>query len=211
MKLTESQMKQARKMKVPPEMIVFADLLYLGYSEVEAYQIAYIDDESLSLSMQKRKRMAVMGSTKFKELYEQRREQTERYLSVPNETELIELIGSKDVAKEILLSAKAAPVGSKERALLFFKYDEIVNDAGIFPTNEQRDATDNIQFFFNEKCENQCPYHIIYMRHWKRFFKEHKVEDIENGNGMNLKPVIEEVNMFIGKVIKDLRKGKLIE
>ena len=49
------------------------------------------------------------------------------------------------------------------------------------------------------------------MRHWKRFLKEHKVEDIENGNGMNLKPVIEEVNMFIGKVIKDLRKGKLIE
>ena len=57
MKLTESQMKQARKMKVPPEMIVFADLLYLGYSEVEAYQLAYTDDESLSLSMQKRKRM----------------------------------------------------------------------------------------------------------------------------------------------------------
>lgn len=202
MELTERQMKQARKMKVPPEMIVFADLLFLGYSEVEAYQIAYTEDESLSLSMQKRKRIAVIGSTKFQELCGQRREQAERHLSVPGETELIKLIGSEDVAKEILLSAKAAPNGSKERAELFIKYNEVISEEGLFPTNDKSDATDNLHFFFGEKCEKSCPLHITYMRHLKRFLKEHEGEDID---GIKLMPVVvEETNRIIGKVTKHL-------
>lgn len=36
----EQILKTAKKMKVDPEMIVFADFLFLGYDEVEAYLMA---------------------------------------------------------------------------------------------------------------------------------------------------------------------------
>ena len=199
MKLTESQMKQARKMKVPPEMIVFADLLYLGYSEVEAYQIAYTDDESLSLSMQKRKRKEIISSKKFKELCDQRREQHERELSIPIDNAEIDLISSEEVAKEILLSAKSLPPGSRERAELFIKYYTLVEEEKIY-TSVSGDGMGNINYFFSEKCTNNCPLYLIYMKHWLKFIKENK----GNGEvvGMDLKPVVQEVSKIIKKVSK---------
>lgn len=66
--------------------------------------------------------------------------------------------------KEILRSAKQQPVGSKERADLFAKYNEIKtkNEQGV------EDDTDNINFVFPLKC-NQCP--LLYS--YNEYLKEH--------------------------------------
>lgn len=194
MQLTEQITKLAHKMKVKPEMIVFADLLFIGFNEVDAYKMAYPNDECLTLSMQKRKRKEIISSNKFKELCEQRRELHSRVLSIPANNADIDLIDSLDVAKEILLSAKSLPSGSKERAELFIKFNEVMQEESI-DVSEPGDGTDNIQFYFSEKCEKKCPLHLTYMKHWKRFQNEHRSEDVDAK--MDLKPVIRETKKIV--------------
>lgn len=195
----EQIQKLAKKMKVEPEMIVFADFLFLGYNEVEAYLMAYPKDESLSLSMLKRKRKNIVCSVKFKEICDERRELFERTLSIPNDISDIELIGSEEVAKEILNTAKHQMPGSKERADLFAKYYEIIKDAMINMT-ESTDETDDIHIYCPTKC-NECLFFIIYNKHWRRYLKEHEGEELEPGAGMKLLPdVVKEAASILKKV-----------
>lgn len=196
----EQILKYAKKMKVEPEMIVFADFLFLGYHEVEAYMMAYPDDESLSFSMMKRKRKNIVSRSKFKEISDERRELFERTLSVPNDICEIELIGSEEVAKEILATAKHQTPGSKERADLYAKYYEIIKDAMI-NMPESTDETDAINFYFPAKC-NECLFLIIYNKHWRRYLKEHEGEEIEPGAGMKLLPVVAKEAASILKQVK---------
>lgn len=195
----EQILKYAKKMKVEPEMIVFADFLFLGYNEVEVYLMAYPEDESLSMSMMKRKRKNIVCSNKFKEICDERRELFERTLSIPNDVNEIELIGSEEVAKEILATARHQTPGSKERADLYAKYYEIYRDAMI-NVPEQIDDTDSINFNFSDKC-GQCLFFLIYQKHWKRYLKEHKGEEIEPDAGMKLLPdVVKEAASILKKV-----------
>lgn len=195
----EQIQKLAKKMKVEPEMIVFADFLFLGYHEVEAYLMAYPEDESLSMSMMKRKRKNIVCSNKFKEICDERRELFERTLSIPNDINEIELIDSEEVAKEILATAKHQTPGSKERADLYAKYYEIYRDAMI-NVPEQIDDTDSINFYFSGKC-GQCLFFLIYQKRWKRYLKEHKGEEIEPDAGMKLLPdVVKEAASILKKV-----------
>lgn len=182
----EQILKYAKKMKVEREMIVFADFLFLGYNEVEAYLMAYPEDESLSMSMMKRKRKNIVCNNKFKEICDERRELFERTLSIPNDINEIELIDSEEVAKEILATAKHQTPGSKERADLFAKYYEIYREAMI-NMPESTDETDDIHIYFPTKC-NECLFLIIYNKHWRRYLKEHEGEEIEPGAGMKLLP-----------------------
>lgn len=202
----EQILKNAKKMKVEPEMIVFADFLFLGYTEVEAYLMAYPKDESLSLSMMKRKRKNIVCSVKFKAICNERRELFERTLSVPNDISDIDLIGSDEVAKEILAVARHQTPGSKERAELYARYYDIVKDAMI-NVEEQSDGTDSINFSFPEKC-NQCLFFLIYEKHWKRYLKEHKGEEIEPDAGMILLP---DVAREAASILKQVKNGNVSE
>lgn len=200
MALNEQIQKLAKRMKVEPEMIVFADFLFLGYHEVEAYLMAYPNDESLSLSMMKRKRKNIICSNKFKEICSERRELFERTLSVPNDISEIELIGSEEVAKEILATAKHQTPGSKERADLYAKYYEVIKDA-INNMPESTDETDDIHIYYPTKC-NECLFLIIYNKHWRRYLREHKGEEIEPDAGMKLLPVVAKEAASILKQVK---------
>lgn len=193
-------LKYAKKMKVEPEMIVFADFLFLGYNEVEAYLMAYPKDESLSMSMMKRKRKNIVCSNKFKEICDERRELFERTLSVPNDISEIELISSESVAKEILATAMYQPPGSKERAEFFAKYYEVLRDA-LITIQGSTEETDDINFHFPAKC-NECLFLIIYNKHWRRYLKEHEGEEIEPGAGMKLLPVVAKEAASILKQVK---------
>jgi len=196
----EQLQKLAKRMKVNPEMIVFADFLFLGYHEVEAYLMAYPNDESLSLSMQKRKRKNIICSNKFKEICSERRELFERTLLVPNDISEIELIGSEEVAKEILATAKHQTPGSKERADLYAKYYEIIKDAMI-NVPESTDETGDIHIHFPTKC-NECLFLIIYNKLWKRYLREHEGEEIEPDAGMKLLPDVAKEAASILKQVK---------
>lgn len=152
MELSLSKTNEAKKLKASVAEIVMADLLSLGYSEEDAYTIAYPDDVALSMQLQRSNRKDIVSKTRFKQLCEVRRNKNASYLSAPSNVLDVELVGAEEVAKEILLAAKKQPVGSKERADLFAKYNE------IRAKNEQvvEDSTDSINFALPLKC-NQCP------------------------------------------------------
>ncbi len=133
--------------------MVLADLLSIGYSEEDAYTIAYPDDALLNSQAKKSAMNEIIYRDKFKQLCDTRREKNAGFLSVENDAENLDLISAEDVAKEVLLAAKKQPVGSKERADLMAKYNDIRNEnkKEIADPNE-----DPVQFFFPIACE-KCP------------------------------------------------------
>ena len=153
MTLSQLKTKEAKGLKVSVQEMVLADLLSIGYSEEDAYTIAYPDDAMLNSQAKKSAMNEVINRDKFKQLCDTRREKNASYLSVENEAENIDLISAEDVAKEVLLAAKKQPVGSKERADLMAKYNDIRNEnkKEIADPNE-----DPVQFFFPIACE-KCP------------------------------------------------------
>lgn len=153
MTLSPLKTKEAKGLKVSVQEMVLADLLSIGYSEEDAYTIAYPDDSMLNSQAKKSAMSEVINRDKFKQLCDTRREKNAGFLSVENDAENLDLISAEDVAKEVLLAAKKQPVGSKERADLMAKYNDIRNEnkKEIADPNE-----DPVQFFFPIACE-KCP------------------------------------------------------
>ncbi len=153
MTLSPLKTKEAKSLKVSVQEMVLADLLSIGYSEEDAYTIAYPDDAMLNSQAKKSAMSEVINRDKFKQLCDTRREKNAGFLSVENDAENLDLISAEDVAKEVLLAAKKQPVGSKERADLMAKYNDIRNEnkKEIADPNE-----DPVQFFFPIACE-KCP------------------------------------------------------
>ena len=157
MELSLSKTTEAKKLKTDVGFMVFADLLSIGYSEMDAYTIAFPEDKASSIQYQTTKRKTTVESARFKQILEERRKKNSSYLSVPSEAAGITLINAEQVAKEILMSAQKQPVGSKERADLMAKYNDIRKE------NEQtaNDTTEAINFYFPVKCQ-QCPLFYAY-------------------------------------------------
>lgn len=145
--------KELKKLNVAEQMLVMADLMSVGHNAVDAYVIAYPENQELPEKQNKGILDNILASAKFKKLLDNRKTRVKDGSAVPVQLEDIELIEGDEVAKEILRSAKSSPVGSKERAELFMRYDEIRNRNNAEPTEE---ATDNINFYFPIKCSS-CP------------------------------------------------------
>lgn len=164
MDLSKQKQTEAKKLNVTVQYLVMADLMAVGYSENDAYIIAYPENEGLSAQQNNSIRTNIIESVKFKKLLENRRTRVKDGVAAPVMLDEVELVGTEEVMKEILRSAKQQPVGSKERADLFAKYNEIKtkNEQGV------EDDTDNINFVFPLKC-NQCP--LLYS--YNEYLKEH--------------------------------------
>lgn len=164
MELSKQKQTEAKKLNVTVQYLVMADLMAVGYSENDAYIIAYPENEGLSVQQNNSIRTNIVESVKFKKLLDNRRTRVKDGVAAPVMLDEVELVGTEEVMKEILRSAKQQPVGSKERADLFAKYNEIKtkNEQGV------EDDTDNINFVFPLKC-NQCP--LLYS--YNEYLKEH--------------------------------------
>ena len=152
MELSSTKKTEAKKLGCTVSELVYADLLSLGYGEVDAYIVAYPEDAALSLTMQQANRKKIQSKASFAELCEQRRVTNSNKLAFSGDISDIELIDNQMTAKEILKIAKNMPEGSKERGEMFMKYADLTrkNDA------VSEDAMDAMQFYFPVKC-NQCP------------------------------------------------------
>ena len=167
MELSKTKQNEAKKLNVTTQYMVMADLMAIGYSEEDAYTIAYPENEALSVQQNTGVRTNIIESAKFKKLLEARRTRVKDGIATPIQLEEVELVGTEEVLKEILRSAKQQPVGSKERADLYAKYNDIKKD------NEQgtEDETDTINFMFPLKC-NQCPLLFSYNEEMKNNVNE---------------------------------------
>ena len=183
MELSKAKQNEAKKLNVTTQYMVMADLMAIGYSEEDAYTIAYPENEAMSVQQNTGVRTNIIESAKlkivtfqiismmnkklivlakFKKLLEARRTRVKDGIATPIQLEEVELVGTEEVLKEILRSAKQQPVGSKERADLYAKYNDIRKE------NEQgtEDETDTINFMFPLKC-NQCPLLFAYNEEMK--------------------------------------------
>ena len=170
MELSKQKQTEAKKLKVSTQYLVFADLCAIGYSEDDAYSISYPENEGLSVQQNNSIRKSIVESSKFKKLLENRLSRVKEGVATPIHLDEVELIGTEEVLKEILRSAKQQPVGSKERADLYAKYNDIKRE------NEQEtiEETDSINFALPLKC-NQCPLLMTY----NDFLKEHKLQQVK--------------------------------
>ena len=167
MELSKTKQNEAKKLNVTTQYMVMADLMAIGYSEEDAYTIAYPENEAMSVQQNTGVRTNIIESAKFKKLLEARRTRVKEGIATPIQLEEVELVGTEEVLKEILRSAKQQPVGSKERADLYAKYNDIRKE------NEQgtEDETDTINFMFPLKC-NQCPLLFAYNKEMKKCTNE---------------------------------------
>ena len=150
--LSKQKENEAKKIGVTIQYLVMADLMAVGYSEEDAFVIAYPENMGRAEHLNSSVRKTVVESAKFNKLLEDRRSRIKDGVAAPARLDEVELVGTEEVMKEILRSAQQQPLGSKERAELFAKYNEIKtkNEQGI------EDDSDNISFVFPLKC-NQCP------------------------------------------------------
>lgn len=144
--------RELKLLNVEASMLAFADLVALKYKDVDAFKLCYPEYSQYPEKNQQAYMKKILESAKFKKLLDSRKNRIKEG-AIPVELEDIELIDGDEVAKEILRSAKAAPKGSKERADLFLRYDEIRQRNTVEPEQEETDA---INFYFPIKCR-QCP------------------------------------------------------
>lgn len=167
MELSKQKQTEAKKLNVTIQYLVMADLLSIGYSEEDAYRIAFPENEALAAQHNNSIRQNILDSVKFKKLLDNRKQRVKDGIATPVSLDEVELVSTEEVLKEILRSAKQQPVGSKERADLYAKYNDIKKE------NEQgtENETDAVNFFFPIKC-NQCPLLFAYNEEMKKCTNE---------------------------------------
>ena len=180
MDLSKQKQTEAKKLNVTMQYLVMADLMAIGYSENDAYAIAYPENAALAMQQNNSIRNNIVESVKFKKLLETRRSRVKDGIATPMQLDEVELVGTEEVLKEILRSAKQQPIGSKERADLYAKYNDIKKES----EQETSDETDNINFVLPLKC-NQCP--LLYA--YNDYLREHNLQEVrpvEMGRIMSL-------------------------
>ena len=140
--------RELKKYNTVEQMLVMADLMSVGHEAVDAYIIAYPENRQYPEKQDRAIMEQILASAKFKKLLDVRKSRIKDGAAVPVSLEETELIDSDEVAREILRSAKSAPIGSKERADLFLRYDDIMQRNKVVDVD--------IQFVFPVKCY-QCP------------------------------------------------------
>lgn len=118
--------KEAKDYNIEPQAVVLADLLAIGYTEAEAYNIAYADNCVFSFEQNQSIRNALTTSQKFKEMAEERKGLIRSKIPISIKEEDIELMSTEEAAKQVLMAAKSLPIGSKERGEMFVKYTELL-------------------------------------------------------------------------------------
>ena len=83
MELSKQKQTEAKKLNVTIQYLVMADLMSIGYSENDAYIIAYPENEALSVQQNNSIRNNIVESVKFKKLYDSRRSRVKDGVAAP--------------------------------------------------------------------------------------------------------------------------------
>ena len=171
MELSQQFQKEAKKMGVSAQYVIMCDLKLAGYSDADAYAIAYPENATLNSQQNRSVMQQILQSEKFKKLTEQRIERHGAVMDVMNSQELI---NKEDTARMILASAMAQSVNSKERIEGLMKYSDLM---GYKKDEVEENSTDAVQFFLPLKC-NQCPLFYAYNDYLKQH-GEHEIRPVE--------------------------------
>lgn len=144
--------KEAKKYGVDAQALVMADLLSIGYTTNEAYEIVYQENGVLNFQQNQSIRDGITKSGRFKEMLNDRIGKLSSRV-VLSDGEDIELMSTEDAAKQVLRAAMTLPEGSKERGEMFVKYTDLLRKN---TTVDAEPEEDNIRIYLPLKC-NDCP------------------------------------------------------
>lgn len=166
MELSTSFKKIAKQFGASEQQLLMADLIAIGYSENDAFNIAHPENITYTIQQNNNLRQNIVKTQKFRSLVAERKDVIRNRIGDPT-SEDIQLIGADEVAKEILRSAYGQPSGSKERADLMAKYQEIIKK------NEQSDENkEQFLMFYFPVCCDKCPL----MTEYKEKKKDERLE-----------------------------------
>lgn len=197
MDLSSNKKAEAKKLGCSVNELIFADLLSIGYAELDAYIIAFPEDAILSVQAKQANKKKIMSKISFTELCEQRKISNANTLTFSGNTEDIELIDNETTAKEILKIAKRMPEGSKERGEMFMKYADLTrkNDTAT------EEVTEAMSFYFPLKC-NQCPLLDSYNA-YIRMQKEQGNNDVHEVRPVEMEAIIRAAQPIMKKAQED--------
>lgn len=153
MEYSQRLKKEAQKYSVPAQTLVMADLMSIGYTENEAYTIAYSDNASLSKQQNITIRENITRSAKFLQLLDDRRSQRGMTAAVPD-GELKPQYSKEEVASKLRAQIEMLPDGSKEKADVLMKYADLF----AYKKEEKKaEEEDVIRVWMPLTCDI-CPY-----------------------------------------------------
>jgi hypothetical protein len=185
--------KEAKRIGCEPNHIILADLILCGYTNAEAYDIAYSENVSMSAKMKIEERERVFASEGYKRAYEEKR--NARKFA----TENVELRDKNDVVREVNnLINQATDVKQKADLL------KILADIQQMKKDATSDDEDPVQFFFGLSCD-MCPLLARYNEMLGKKYAGKERGDLE-------KEVLpDEMQRLIEQADNDIRKMRIKE
>ena len=154
MELSKSKKTEAAKLGINQQQLVMADLMCIGYSEEDAFCIAYPKMELYSAERIAREMKTELEKPNFKKAYGERiAMHRDNGVSMDGVLADDALLDKRSTAKLILTAALKQPANSKERIEGLMKYSDLMR----YKSDEvEGSTTDTIHFFLPMKC-GQCP------------------------------------------------------
>lgn len=108
MELSKRIIKEAKKYAIDPATLVMADLITIGYTPNEAYDIVYQENAVLNFQQNQSIREGITKSGRFKEMVNDRIDSLRSRLPL-KDNEDMELMSTEDAAKQVLKAAQLLP------------------------------------------------------------------------------------------------------
>lgn len=144
--------REAQQFSVPAQTLIMADLMGIGYTENEAYSIAYSENASLSKQQNISIRENITMSPAFAQLVQERRGNKTTLQTVP--AEAMEQMTKEDVAAQLRVQIEMLPDGSKEKADVLMKYADLF---AMKKEEKKAEEEDVIRVWMPLQCDI-CPY-----------------------------------------------------
>lgn len=162
MELSARIKKEAEQYGVPPQTLVLADLMSIGYTENEAYNIAYPENRSFSKAQNVSIRDNITGTLRFKDMLAERKSRLTPNITTTGTGETKPQLSKEEIASKLRDQLDLLPDGSKEKADVLMKYADLFS----YKKEEKKaDEEDIIRVWVPLTCDI-CPY--------KKMFEDNK-------------------------------------
>ena len=141
MELSARLKKEAERHNVPAETLLMADLAAIGYTENEAYSIAYADNAQFSKKQNISIRENITANADYEALVGERRTMIAERLGAQTPTASVstDQMSKDEVASQLRRQIELLPDGSKEKADVLMKYADLFSYKKEEPKNEEED------------------------------------------------------------------------
>ena len=157
MNLSKNKQNEAKRLGIKTEWLIAADLLTLGYTEDDAYEISHSRISMTKSAIQNdNAKREMFDSPVFRQALAARKEAHQANAEFAGDD--AELIDKTQTAKLIMKAAMKQSPDSKERIEGLMKYADIM---GYKKDDVEAGMDDSISFFLPLKCD-QCPLLFAY-------------------------------------------------